>query len=146
MIDIYTDGGCSPNPGKGGWGAIILLSNNEPLELYGNNPHTTNNRMELLAVINGLLYIHKNNLNQEKINLYTDSQYVKNGITSWVINWKTKGWKTANKKPVLNQDLWQELDKLREGLGIEWHWVKGHSGNHYNELCDKLVHKARAQL
>ena len=132
-ITIFTDGACSGNPGKGGWGAVLLYQDNEK-HLSGSEKLTTNNRMELKATIEALKAIK----HPSKIKLYTDSQYVKNGITEWIINWKKNGWKTANKKPVSNKELWVELDKNVSLHDIEWFWVKGHSGNHYNEIADKL--------
>ena len=136
-ITIYTDGACSGNPGKGGWGAILIYANEEKY-LSGSNQLTTNNQMELTATIKALKAIVKPN----NIALYTDSQYVKNGITSWIINWKKNGWKTANKKPVANKDLWIELDKYVKFHSVSWFWVKGHSGDHYNEIADQLAVKA----
>ena len=136
-ITIYTDGACSGNPGKGGWGAIIILSD-EKKYLSGFKALTTNNQMELTATIESL----KSIVEPSNIKLYTDSQYVKNGITSWILNWKKNGWKTANKKPVANKDLWLELDKYVEYHSVNWFWVKGHSGDRYNEIADDLAVKA----
>ena len=135
-IVVYTDGGCSGNPGPGGWGCVIVEGEKE---LSGGEKMTTNNRMELTAAIKALDYIVQNdNLKNKLIFVYSDSQYVKNGITQWIQKWKQNGWKTANKKPVLNQDLWLNLDKLYNSLQIEWKWVKGHAGIKYNEVCDQL--------
>ncbi len=137
-IVVYTDGGCSGNPGPGGWGCVILEGEKET-QLSGGEKMTTNNRMELTAAIKALDYIVQNdNLKNKLIFVYSDSQYVKNGITQWIQKWKQNGWKTANKKPVLNQDLWLNLDKLYNSLQIEWKWVKGHAGIKYNEVCDQL--------
>ena len=133
-ITIFTDGACSGNPGKGGWGAVLIYKDNEKY-LSGSENFTTNNRMELKATIEALKAIKK----PSKIKLYTDSQYVKNGITNWIINWKNNGWKTANKKPVSNKELWVELDKNVNQHDVEWFWVKGHSNNRNNEIADKLA-------
>ena len=133
-ITIFTDGACSGNPGKGGWGAVLIYKDNEKY-LSGSENFTTNNRMELKATIEALKAIKK----PSKIKLYTDSQYVKNGITNWIINWKNNGWKTANKKPVSNKELWVELDKNVNQHDVEWFWVKGHSNNLNNEIADKLA-------
>ena len=140
-ITIYTDGACSGNPGKGGWGAILIDAKEEKY-LSGSNQLTTNNQMELTATIKALKAIVK----PHNIALYTDSQYVKNGITSWIINWKKNGWKTANKKPVANKDLWMELDKCVKFHSVSWFWVKGHSGDHYNEIADQLAVKAMNEV
>ena len=136
-VTIYTDGACSGNPGKGGWGAI-LINAKETKYMSGSKQLTTNNQMELIATIEALKAI----LKPSNIALYTDSQYVKNGITSWIFNWKKNGWKTANKKPVANKDLWIELDKYVDFHSVNWFWVKGHSGDHYNEIADDLAVKA----
>ena len=136
-VTIYTDGACSGNPGKGGWGAILIYPKEEKY-ISGSKQLTTNNQMELTATIEALKAI----LKPSNIALYTDSQYVKNGITSWIFNWKKNGWKTANKKPVANKDLWIELDKYVDFHSVNWFWVKGHSGNHYNEIADELAVKA----
>lgn len=133
-IVIYTDGSCLTNPGRGGWAAIF-----EDKEISGGEEYTTNNRMELIAVIHAL----KATKPKSKIKLFTDSQYVKNGITSWIKNWKKQGWKTSSKKPVLNKDLWFELDELNSQRDVTFEWVKGHAGNELNERCDQLA-KARA--
>lgn len=136
-IQIYTDGACSGNPGKGGWGAILMYGNHLK-EISGAKAHTTNNRMELTAVIKALETLKKPCV----IDIFTDSQYVKNGITIWIHGWKKKGWKASNKKPVKNEDLWKELDKLQEKHSIEWHWVKGHADNEFNNLADHLATEA----
>ena len=136
-VTIYTDGACSGNPGKGGWGAILIYAK-EKKYMSGSKQLTTNNQMELTATIEALKAI----LKPSNIALYTDSQYVKNGITSWIFNWKKNGWKTANKKPVANKDLWIELEKYVDFHSVDWFWVKGHSGDHYNEIADELAVKA----
>ena len=136
-VTIYTDGACSGNPGKGGWGAILIYAK-EKKYISGSKQLTTNNQMELTATIEALKAIVK----PSNIALYTDSQYVKNGITSWIFNWKKNGWKTANKKPVANKDLWIELEKYVDFHSVSWFWVKGHSGDHYNEIADELAVKA----
>lgn len=135
-VTIYTDGACSGNPGKGGWGAI-LINAKETKYMSGSKQLTTNNQMELTATIEALKAI----LKPSNIALYTDSQYVKNGITSWIFNWKKNGWKTAAKKPVKNKDLWKELDDLVKNHSVDWEWVRGHSGNPGNEKADKLANK-----
>ena len=137
MITIYTDGACSGNPGIGGWGIVILELKKEPIFLNGGDDNTTNNQMELTAAIQALKYFE----DSEKITLFTDSQYVKNGIESWINNWKKNGWKTASKKPVKNQQLWVELDLLIAKHNVIWKWVKGHAGNLYNEKADLLARK-----
>ena len=136
-VTIYTDGACSGNPGKGGWGAILIYAK-EKKYMSGSKQLTTNNQMELTATIEALKAI----LKPSNIALYTDSQYVKNGITSWIFNWKKNGWKTANKKPVANKDLWIELEKYVDFHSVNWFWVKGHSGDKYNEIADELAVKA----
>ncbi len=138
---VYTDGGCSGNPGPGGWGCVIIDETKETL-LSGGEEYTTNNRMELKAAIEALRFIVENeSLKARPVAVYSDSQYVKNGITSWINNWKKNGWKTASKKPVLNKELWIELDTFYNQLNIEWKWVKGHAGIKYNEVCDQLCQK-----
>ena len=144
-IVIYTDGGCSGNPGPGGWGAVILADGNE-LRLSGGEKNTTNNKMELTAAISALTAIQNTpQFAGRPVSLYSDSQYVKNGITSWITNWKKNGWRTAAKKPVLNQDLWQKLDSLNAALNVSWNWVKGHAGIEYNEVCDQLCQQEIAK-
>ena len=135
-IFIWTDGACSGNPGPGGWGAILLCDNYKK-EIKGSSQLTTNNIMELTAVIESLKLIK----NPSKIIITTDSTYVKNGITEWIHNWKLKGWKTANKKPVKNKQLWQKLDVLTNNHQIEWKWVKGHAGHAGNERADELANE-----
>lgn len=133
-VVIYTDGACSGNPGPGGWGAILRYGSHEK-ELSGGADETTNNRMELMAAIQAL-----ESLKQPcRIGLYTDSKYVKTGIDEWITNWKKNGWKTANKKAVKNDDLWQRLDDARERHEVTWHWVKAHSGHADNERADELA-------
>ncbi|MDY2839160.1 MAG: ribonuclease HI [Treponema sp.] len=137
-IIVYTDGGCSGNPGPGGWG-IVVIADGVAKQLSGGEKLTTNNRMELTAAITALQVIHNTEgFSARPITINIDSQYVKNGITSWIKGWKAKGWKTADKKPVKNQDLWVQLDQLNEGLNVNWNWVKGHAGVEYNEVCDQL--------
>jgi ribonuclease HI len=136
VIHIYSDGACRGNPGPGGWGAIIRSGNIEK-ELFGGETATTNNRMELTAVIRALEALKP----PSKVCLYTDSQYVQKGISQWIHAWKRNGWKTADKKPVKNEDLWRELDELRKRHDIEWHWVKGHAGHAENERADALANK-----
>ena len=135
-VDIYTDGACSGNPGPGGWGVLIEIDNKN-IELSGGDKDTTNNRMELMAAIKALEEIDKN----YEITLYTDSNYVKDGITSWISNWKKNNWKTASKKDVKNKELWQKLDELISYHQVQWHWVKGHSGDVGNETADLLANK-----
>ena len=137
IIKLYTDGACKGNPGIGGWGVLVKIEN-EQRELSGFSENTTNNRMELVAVIEGLKFIKPN----MEIIITTDSQYVKNGINQWIINWKRNGWKTASKKPVKNKDLWVELDSLVQNKQIKWKWVKGHSGHPGNEKADQLANEA----
>lgn len=134
MIIIYTDGACSGNPGPGGWGALIIDDQNET-ELCGGEADTTNNRMELQAAIEALRATE----GASEVILYTDSQYVKNGINTWIHGWKKNGWKTAARKPVKNKDLWQSLDQEIEGRAIDWRWVKGHDGDPGNERADALA-------
>ena len=137
MINIYTDGACSGNPGIGGWGVVIIKNENEPILLKGGEQLTTNNRMELTAAINAIKYFN----NPESIEIITDSKYVKEGIESWIVNWKRNGWKTKAKKPVKNKDLWIELDNLISKHKINWNWTKGHAGNKYNEKADFLARR-----
>lgn len=137
QVELFTDGACRGNPGPGGWGAILRFKDHEK-ELYGAEPDTTNNRMELKAVIEGL-----NALSRDcPVRVTTDSQYVKNGITQWIHNWKRNGWKTAAKKPVKNVDLWQELDQASQRHQVEWAWVRGHTGHPENERADALANRA----
>lgn len=136
-VIIYTDGACSGNPGAGGWSAIMLFQDHRK-DLCGREENTTNNKMELTAVINGLKAL-KISCN---IILYTDSLYVKHGITKWIHTWKTNGWRTSNKKSVKNMELWQELDKYAAQHEIDWQWVRGHNGDKYNEEADRLARQA----
>jgi ribonuclease HI len=138
VIEIYTDGSCLGNPGPGGWGAALLYKEHKK-EISGANNATTNNRMEMQAVVEALKIIKKESA---KIIIYTDSQYVKDGINKWIFSWKKNGWRNANRKLIKNVDLWQELDLEVSKHQIEWVWVKGHSGNHYNEIVDELARKA----
>ena len=135
---IYTDGACSGNPGPGGWGAVILDQDDKQKNISGSEKNTTNNRMELLAAIMSLKKIKTNS----EVVIFTDSTYVKNGITEWMKNWKKNGWKNSSKKPVKNKDLWEKLDKLCETNSVSWKWVKGHSTNEFNNLADELATKA----
>lgn len=144
-VIIYTDGGCSGNPGPGGWGVVVIF-NGEARQLSGGEKNTTNNRMELTAAINALSIVKNTpDFKNHKITINIDSQYVKNGITVWIKGWKLKGWKTADKKPVKNQDLWIQLDELNSALNVSWNWVKGHAGIEYNEICDQLCQKEIAR-
>lgn len=136
IIKIYTDGACRGNPGNGGWG-VYILNGEERDEIFGGKTVTTNNEMELTASIKGLEYFS----NSSKIELFTDSKYVMDGITSWIHNWKKNGWKTASKKPVKNSSLWAELDKLNSFHDVNWNWVKGHSGDEGNDMADKLANQ-----
>lgn len=140
-IEIYTDGGCSGNPGPGGW-SVVVIFNGIIKQMSGGEKLTTNNRMELTAAITALTIVKNTpEFNGKLVNLNIDSQYVKNGITTWIKSWKSKGWKTSNKQQVKNQDLWEQLDELNSALKINWNWVKGHAGIEYNELCDSLCQK-----
>jgi len=140
-VDIYTDGACSGNPGPGGWGVLIEIDSKN-IELSGGDKETTNNRMELMAAIKALEEIDKD----YQITLYTDSNYVKDGITSWISNWKKNNWKTANKKDVKNKELWIRLDEAIKDKNISWVWVKGHAGNAGNEQADYLARSALENL
>jgi ribonuclease HI len=133
-VVIYTDGACSGNPGPGGWGAILVAGEHER-ELKGGEPVTTNNRMELMAAISALEALKRPCL----VDIHTDSQYVRNGIMSWLARWKVNGWRTADRKPVKNVDLWQRLDAAIGHHRVRWHWVKGHSGHDLNERADQLA-------
>ncbi|HAA93511.1 MAG: ribonuclease HI [Rhodospirillaceae bacterium] len=136
-VEIFTDGACSGNPGPGGWGAILRYQGTEK-ELSGGETETTNNRMELMAAIAALESLTR----PVAVRLYTDSVYVRDGITKWIHGWKRNGWKTAAKKPVKNVDLWQRLDEATQNHAIEWHWVKGHAGHPENERVDQLARDA----
>lgn len=140
-VDAYTDGACSGNPGPGGWGAILRYGEQER-ELSGAEPHTTNNRMELMAAIRALEALKR----PCRVRVHTDSRYLRDGITGWIHNWKRNGWKTAARKPVKNADLWQRLDAALGKHQIEWHWVRGHAGHPENERADALARQAIKDL
>ena len=137
VLEIYTDGACRGNPGPGGWAALLIRGEHEK-EISGAEALTTNNRMELTAVICALQALKR----PVRVRLYTDSEYVRRGITEWIGAWKARGWRTAERKPVKNQDLWQQLDQLASGHDIEWHWVPGHAGVPGNERVDRLANEA----
>lgn len=136
-VEIFTDGACRGNPGPGGWAALLRFNGSEKV-LSGAEPHTTNNRMELLAAIEALAALKR----PSRVSLTTDSQYVRQGIQQWMANWKRNGWRTAAKQPVKNRDLWERLDTLTATHHIDWHWVKGHSGHPENERVDQEANKA----
>ena len=136
-IELFTDGACSGNPGLGGWGAVLRYKENEK-EISGSQEATTNNRMELTAVLESLKLLKE----PCEVDLYTDSQYVMKGATEWLYGWMKNGWRTADKKPVKNSDLWQELYRLSKQHTLHWHWVKGHAGHPENERCDLLARSA----
>jgi ribonuclease HI len=140
-VDLFTDGACSGNPGPGGWGTILRFRGTEK-ELSGGEMQTTNNRMELMAAIAGLEALKR----AVKVRVHTDSMYLKDGITKWIHGWKKKGWKTADKKPVKNVDLWQRLEKAIAEHDVSWHWVRGHSGHAENERADELARTAIATM
>ncbi len=140
-VTVYTDGGCSPNPGTGGW-AAILISGAHKKELKGGEPLSTNNRMELMAAISALEALKKSST----VDLHTDSQYVHRGISQYIHNWKRNGWKTAAKEPVKNDDLWRRLDTAVARHRVCWHWLKGHAGHEFNERADQLVCEAIAEI
>lgn len=140
-VELFTDGACRGNPGPGGWGALLRYKGREKM-LYGGEADTTNNRMELMAAIQGLQALTK----QSDVVLTTDSQYVRKGITEWIDNWKRRDWRTADRKPVKNRDLWQQLDALTQAHTIEWRWVKGHSGHRENEIADQLANRGIDEL
>lgn len=133
---VFADGACKGNPGPGGWGAILRIGTHEK-EIFGGEPQTTNNRMELTAVIRALGALKRHC----EVKVYTDSQYVQKGISEWVPQWKRRGWRTASKKPVKNEDLWRELDELAQQHQVEWHWVRGHAGHVENERADALANR-----
>ncbi len=138
-VVVHTDGACSGNPGPGGWAAILEYGGSEK-ELYGGAEATTNNRMELTAAIEALKALKGSAV----VELHTDSEYLRNGITKWIHGWKRNGWKTSDRKPVKNADLWQQLDRLRESHDVDWRWVRGHSGHDLNERADELARKGMA--
>ena len=140
-VIVHTDGACSGNPGPGGWGAILSYGEHEK-ELKGGEPHTTNNRMELMAAISALEALKR----PSTVEMHTDSQYVQQGISQWITKWKRNGWKTADKKPVKNVDLWQRLDAAMQQHKVKWHWVKGHAGHELNERADRLAVAAIAEM
>ena len=139
-VVIYTDGACSGNPGPGGWGVLLKFGRHER-ELSGGDPQTTNNRMELTAAIKALQTLNR----PCQVDFYTDSEYLRKGITEWIKGWKSRGWKTAAKKPVKNKDLWQDLDAVIQQHEIKWHWVRGHAGQRENERVDQLAREAIPQ-
>lgn len=134
-IKVYTDGACKGNPGPGGWGVYIIHGSDE-IELFDGNPNTTNNQMEMQAAIEALKYLKQEN---QPIDLYTDSNYLRQGITEWIFNWKKNNWRTASKKPVANKDLWIEISELSSAMDVNWYWVKGHDGDPGNERADYLA-------
>ncbi|CAG2151402.1 ribonuclease HI [Cupriavidus plantarum] len=140
-VTIYSDGACKGNPGPGGWGAVLVAGGNEK-ELFGGENPTTNNRMELMAVIEALRALKRPCV----VKVYTDSQYVQKGISEWIRGWKARGWLTAEKKPVKNADLWQQLDELVQPHEISWHWVRGHNGHPGNERADALANRGVASI
>ncbi|KPK08780.1 MAG: ribonuclease H [Betaproteobacteria bacterium SG8_39] len=140
-VEMYADGACRGNPGPGGWG-VLLRAGGRERTLHGGAPATTNNRMELTAVIRGLEALKR----PCRVQLYTDSQYVQKGITQWIHDWKRRGWRTADKKPVKNVDLWQALDALASRHAVSWHWVKGHAGHDGNERADALANRGVDEL
>ena len=141
VVRIYTDGACKGNPGPGGWGALLRAGTHER-ELYGGDPATTNNRMELTAVIRALGALKR----PSEVEIYTDSEYVKKGITEWLAAWKRRGWRTADRKPVKNADLWRELDAAAGRHRVRWHWVRGHAGHPENERADALANRGVGSL
>jgi ribonuclease HI len=136
VVEIYSDGACRGNPGPGGWGAVLRYNLKEK-ELWGGEASTTNNRMELMAAIRALEALKR----RSRVKLYTDSLYVMKGISQWIHDWKRRGWRTADKKPVKNEDLWRRLEQLAAQHDVEWHWVRGHAGHPENERADKLANK-----
>ncbi|HEX9194158.1 MAG TPA: ribonuclease HI [Burkholderiales bacterium] len=141
MVRIYSDGACKGNPGPGGWGALLKIGERER-ELFGGEPQTTNNRMELTAVIRALEALS----GPCTVEVYTDSQYVQKGVSEWIGDWKRRGWRTADKKPVKNVDLWRELDRLAGAHRISWHWIKGHAGHPENERADALANRGVEEM
>ena len=143
VIQIYSDGACRGNPGPGGWGTLLRYRGHEKT-LHGGEPDTTNNRMELQAVISGLAALKPDN--KTAVEVHTDSKYVQQGMQSWIHGWKRNGWKTSDKKPVKNADLWQQLDTLAAKFSVTWHWVKGHAGHPENERADQLANQGIDEL
>jgi ribonuclease HI len=141
QVEIFTDGACRGNPGPGGWGVLLRYRGRER-HLYGGEPDTTNNRMELRAAIEGLRALKE----PCEVSLTTDSEYVRNGISSWMDNWKKRDWQTAGRKPVKNRDLWQALDEQNQRHRVEWHWVRGHTGHRENEIADQLANRGIDEL
>ena len=141
IVTVFPDGACRGNPGPGSWG-VLISHDGVDKELFGSEAQTTNNRMELLAAIHGLRATESG----ATVSVYTDSQYVRNGVTQWMVNWKKNGWKTAARKPVKNQDLWQQLDEVAGARAVEWYWVRGHSGHPGNERADALANHAIDRL
>jgi ribonuclease HI len=150
QLKIYTDGGCSGNPGPGGWAYLIIREQRGSPEIIvekrGGELNTTNNRMELQAALSALEMLRKLNIAPQEVTVYTDSQYVQKGMTEWLGRWKNNEWRTSDKQPVKNQDLWQRLDKLASLFNLRWKWVRGHAGNEYNERCDVLTQEAIAAI
>jgi ribonuclease HI len=142
--EIYTDGGCSGNPGPGGWAYVVLNAGQVIAEKWGGEKATTNNRMELQAAVSALRALPGLDTAIESVTLYTDSQYVQKGISGWIQTWKRNGWRTKDRKPVKNQDLWLQLDELASRFKISWQWVQGHAGNEFNERCDQMTQTAIA--
>jgi len=140
LVELYADGACKGNPGRGGWG-VVLRARGREKELYGGESATTNNRMELQAVIEGLSALKR----RSRVKVYTDSQYVQKGISEWIHDWKRRGWRTAAKAPVKNADLWRVLDEVAGGHEVEWHWVRGHAGHPDNERADALANKGAGE-
>ncbi|WP_313574015.1 ribonuclease HI [Brevundimonas sp.] len=141
-VIIHTDGACKGNPGPGGWGAILQTGGGHEKELWGGEPLTTNNRMEMMAAIMALEALKR----PCRVDLHTDSKYVMQGVTEWMRGWKARGWKTADKKPVKNEDLWRRLDEARNRHEVKWHWVKGHAGHVLNERADGLANRGVAEM
>ena len=140
LVELYADGACKGNPGRGGWG-VVLRARGREKELYGGESATTNNRMELQAVIEGLSALKR----RSRVKVYTDSQYVQKGISEWIHDWKRRGWRTAARAPVKNADLWRVLDEVAGGHEVEWHWVRGHAGHPENERADALANKGAGE-
>jgi ribonuclease HI len=149
-LDIYTDGGCSGNPGPGGWAYVLVLNTFQGRQVVtkgkGGEKDTTNNRMELTAVIQALLALKERKDMPKAATVFTDSQYVQKGISEWIHTWKRNSWRTSDKSPVKNRDLWQELDSLKNEFTLEWKWVRGHAGNTYNEMCDAMTQEAIGEI